>query len=209
MCFDSIGAIYRTSSGEYDVGPIAGFGGPFKTATEYYEAWAKSAKSNIGIKPEKNQPFPARLQTIARRISNYNLGPFSVVHVDFGNYNILVDDEYNIRSIIDWDCAAVLPIEFAAVYPADLHTLPEIYWIGSPMDNDQRREEERDEKVIRERYIEFIEAEEEKRGFKKRLSHELEGMNAFIALSIKLYEDGSQNPLCRIIDLFEDTHGAD
>jgi len=45
---------------------------------------------------------------------------------------------------------AVLSIKFTAKYLIDLQTLLEIYCIGSPVDNDQRWKEERDEKVIHE-----------------------------------------------------------
>ena len=186
------------------MGPIPGFGGPFKSAAEYFTAWANLHKPNIGLKPQQNQDFPARLEKIALKLSTHDAGPFSLVHVDFGSYNILVDDDYNICSIIDWDCASVLPIEFAAVYPADFGNLPDVFWMGSPMDNDQRRMEEAAEKKIRQRYITFLGIEEKEKGYAVQLSLHLESLRAFIAFSMRLYSEGSQNPLCKIIDIFEE-----
>ena len=95
----------------------------------------------IEKKPDRIRNFLARVQQMAKRMSTSFSCPFPLVHPDFGSYNILVDDQYNIQSIIDWDRVATLPIEFTGIFPADLVAFPDAFWVGSPFDNDKRRQE--------------------------------------------------------------------
>ena len=44
ITFPKIGSIVRLPDGTYDVGPLPKLGGPFRTATEYLQAWAKHAR---------------------------------------------------------------------------------------------------------------------------------------------------------------------
>ncbi|KAI1341808.1 hypothetical protein F5Y15DRAFT_375343 [Xylariaceae sp. FL0016] len=42
--FPKIGIIFRSENGQYDIGPFPDIGGPFSSATSFFEAWGKHAK---------------------------------------------------------------------------------------------------------------------------------------------------------------------
>jgi hypothetical protein len=42
--FSKIGTIVRAENGEYDIGPLPDIGGPFDTATQFFEAWAERSQ---------------------------------------------------------------------------------------------------------------------------------------------------------------------
>lgn len=54
---------------------------------------------------------------------NRNEGPLPLVHVDFGHNNIVVDPEYNILGVIDWEHAMVSPLE-AVGFPLIVRVVP-------------------------------------------------------------------------------------
>jgi len=92
--FSKIGSIVRRD-GKFDVGPIPGLGGPFNTAQEYFEAWAKTAKfryDEATIRPRTPAhlvdeilsaiwSFPYRLQDLARSFP-FQSCPFPLIHTD-------------------------------------------------------------------------------------------------------------------------------
>ena len=55
--------------------------------------------------------FPPRLKELAATIPLRNNGPFPLCHPDFGHQNIIVDDDYQIISVIDWEEASTVPWE--------------------------------------------------------------------------------------------------
>ncbi|KAI1173436.1 kinase-like domain-containing protein [Nemania sp. FL0916] len=44
-------------------------------------------------------------------------GPFPLCHVDLHSGNLLLDDDYNLRGVIDWNQAQTVPVERLAVFP--------------------------------------------------------------------------------------------
>ncbi|GAB1194032.1 hypothetical protein APSETT444_003269 [Aspergillus pseudonomiae] len=50
--------------------------------------------------------------------------PWVFVHVDLHNDNIIIDEEYNIKGIIDWDCNFAVPLQKAATFPKLLENVP-------------------------------------------------------------------------------------
>lgn len=44
-------------------------------------------------------------------------GPFPLCHVDLHHGNILLDDDYNVKGIIDWSQAQTVPLECLVVSP--------------------------------------------------------------------------------------------
>jgi len=174
-------------------------GGPFRSAKEYYQAWSmsKQGRPECGSRPNPN--FPKRVAQIAHLISSQNSGPFALFHTDFGNHNILVDDEYNIVGVIDWIDAHVLPMEFCAIYPHCLYELPEVFWVGSPMETINREgSKEKDE--LRRFYLDEVRKVEQEKGYEQRLSALLGSYNSEIALCLGLYSDGNRNPLEKLLD---------
>ena len=109
--FDKIGSIFRNpDSGKYEIGPMAnGLGGPFETAADYYRAWATK---NISAS-DATSDLSRQIYELAPFISSDNHGPFRLFHPDFAVHNILVDEEYNLLSVLDWEFAFVGPSELA------------------------------------------------------------------------------------------------
>src|SRR5579859_8024078 len=119
--FDKIGSLYKNSTtGCYEIGPLAnGLGGPYSTATEYYSAWiAKHA-----TEPGATSPFIPQLTEIVESIPEQDAGPFTLHHPDFG-VNIIIDDDYNILAVIDWEQTFTAPIELAGQFPLRLLHFP-------------------------------------------------------------------------------------
>ncbi|KAL1845130.1 hypothetical protein VTK73DRAFT_1064 [Phialemonium thermophilum] len=51
---------------------------------------------------------------------------FVLSHEDLAAQNIIVDDEFNVKGIIDWGFARYLPLQFAAYFPRFLAIEPEV-----------------------------------------------------------------------------------
>ncbi|KAJ5286332.1 hypothetical protein N7524_001638 [Penicillium chrysogenum] len=133
-----IGTILRQNEdGSFDQGPIPGIGGPFKTATEFFQAWA--AKVEFGLSEAKLREaagsfadqlsfsassFISLVKTLAGNLSVQDKGPFPLCHGDFGHNNMVFDDEYNILGVIDWEAAYAGPWELFGEFPLTLSMLP-------------------------------------------------------------------------------------
>lgn len=138
-----IGSVIRRPDNSFDVGPLPHLGGPFSTANEFFEAWARHAKfpsseesireimrhspSSIREKVLYSiQNFPKRLQELASggRISTRNnTGPFPLYHPDLYHSNIIVDESYKVLGVIDWEGACTVPWEIIQP-PLFLTTVP-------------------------------------------------------------------------------------
>ncbi|KAJ6036430.1 hypothetical protein N7540_000709 [Penicillium herquei] len=173
-----IGTIIRDHEGEYESGPIPGIGGPFDTATEFFEAWADTVKfrwnreritqsmQRAPISTEQMitiiENFPSQIKAMASRLSLCNEGPFPLDHDDFLHSNIMVDEKsFDVTGIIDWEGACTIPWEliafreFLSAMPASFD-LPDKYdQNGYPLD-EKSRERWRE----REEYIEMVRSAE-------------------------------------------------
>jgi hypothetical protein len=62
-------------------------------------------------------------QQAAPLLSEQNNGPFPLMHPDLWGQQLLMDDEYNVSGVIDWDETSTVPwLEFCT-YPATLKLL--------------------------------------------------------------------------------------
>lgn len=75
-----------------------------------------------GSPPGATSTFISEVEEVVHLLSDKDAGPFHLLHVDFGIHNVIIDDEYNILSLIDWEQTFVGPAELAAVGPWDLRT---------------------------------------------------------------------------------------
>ena len=187
MKFDKIGSIFKnTQTGEFEVGPIPSLGGPYSTATEYYRAWASHNKS----RPSDTSNFPAQIEKVAESISSHNYGPFHLIHPDFGHHNVIVDDEFNISYVIDWEHAFVGPAEMAARFPTRNQIYPDVIFA---------LEKDATGRIIhdgwrscvesRDQYVKAIIAEEECRHIFPRMSDEMLGIQSDIVYLIRAWEE--------------------
>jgi hypothetical protein len=137
-----IGSIVWNKDGGYKCGPLPGIGGPFKTATAFFEAWADTVKfkrdkeeisgmmQGAPISLEEMltiiENFPSQVKAMAGRLSSSDTdkGPFPLCHDDFFHSNIMVDENtFDVTAIIDWDGACTVPWELIA-FPDFLLAMP-------------------------------------------------------------------------------------
>ena len=187
--FDKIGSIFKNSeTGHYEIGPPANsLGGPYSTATEYYQAWAAANISKKGATSD----FPSRIESVASMISKNDNGPFPLIHPDFGHNNIIVDDDFNMLSIIDWEYSFVGPPELAARFPLRLQMYPEAILpqerdaSGRIVDEDWRKMSEN-----REHWVNQVALQESSSCDDSRLSRSMFGVQADILFMICMWEEG-------------------
>jgi len=174
--FDKIGSIFKNrETGRFEIGPLPdGLGGPYKTTAEYYRAWAARNMA----KQADGSDFPSRVDEVSSFISEYNNGPFRLIHGDFSQHNIIVDDDFNMLAVIDWEKSFVGPSEMAACFPLSLQVYPESIF---PLHRDD------DGRIIgnwreifedRERYVAAVASHESQIGNGPRLSSSMVGCRA-------------------------------
>ncbi|KAI1318087.1 kinase-like domain-containing protein [Xylariaceae sp. FL0255] len=173
--FPKIGTIVKRTNGGYDIGPFPDIGGPFHTATSFFEAWAAhasfpSTKDEI-LQMMKGGPaeevltaideFPSRIRKMASRLSRNDHGPFPLCHADFLHSNIIVDENFKVLGIIDWEGACTLPLELVA-FPSFLNAMPITF--DSPGNYDKNKQpvddEERQRWKDRNDYVQMVKSAE-------------------------------------------------
>lgn len=123
--------------GTYQQGPIPGLGGPFNTATEFFKAWAATAQFGLTTERLKSacggyfdellpsiSSFPDSIAALADKISTHDRGPFPICHGDFGHNNVVVNDDYDVLGVIDWEMAFTGPWEVFGNFPLTLSVVP-------------------------------------------------------------------------------------
>lgn len=121
--FPRAGSLLSTDDGSIEVGPVAsnrfvylGKYGPFDRAVDYFTGIADEYLSLIADKQVYDQyPKEAFLfykllhQHAADLCCNETPGAFYLKHVDDKGDHLLIDDDYNVTGIIDWQFARVVP----------------------------------------------------------------------------------------------------
>ncbi|KAH9210410.1 hypothetical protein DL95DRAFT_427659 [Leptodontidium sp. 2 PMI_412] len=178
-----IGTIIRSKDGRYNIGAFPDIGRPFETATAFFKAWATHTlfpKSTTEIRKSIQSSlvnevlmsiieFPLKVKAVASQISSHDSGPFPVWHRDFLYSNIIVDDNYKILCVIDWEGACTVPWELVE-FPLFLSTVPfsmDAPWNydqnGEPLDENTRQTwREREEYIKRAAMFETIEGIDDK-----------------------------------------------
>lgn len=213
-----IGTILSVNDdGTCQQGPIPGLGGPFDTATEYFAAWASTAKFPMLEErlrgacgeyfDEVNASiasFPDSIAAIADRLSGFDHGPFPLCHGDFGHNNVIVDDNYKILGVIDWEHAFAGPWEVFADFPLTLTTIPpamDVPWNyddqGFPTDDRTRHK-----LVLQEEYIRAVSEEEDRLGLHDHhLSLRLrDTKRRNLATGMTLFTEGKPGWFSRLVD---------
>ncbi|KAG8156786.1 hypothetical protein KVR01_013391 [Diaporthe batatas] len=209
--FPKIGSIVG-SGGQFEVGPIPGIGGPFDTAAQYFEAWAKVAK--FPYKEETIRPrtpadlvdevlaairsFPSGIRDLARWFP-FQDGPFPLIHTDLYSSNIIIDENYNVLSVIDWENAFVGPWELVE-FNKELSIVPPV------MDGPLYRDTESDiaMRLARAEFVKTVREAEERRRSDKKLSDVLadEEVQA-LSHAFWLYGDGRIGFYDRVLRLLD------
>lgn len=213
-----IGTIVSINAdGTCQQGPIPGLGGPFNTATEFFEAWAAQAKFRMSdeqlraasgeyadeIVPSVSS-FPESISKLASSLSVRDHGPFPLCHGDFGHNNTIVDDDYRILGVIDWETAFAGPWEVFGDFPLSFSTVPpamDVPWDynedGSPKSAELARKfaDQRD-------YVAAVKEEENKSGGNDHcLSEALEdSRRQQLATAMRLFQNGKVGWYSKVID---------
>ena len=197
-------------------GPIPGLGGPYNTATEYFKAWAAQAKfsmSNDQLRAASGEyadeivpsvsSFPESVGRLASRLSVRDDGPFPLCHGDFGHNNTVVDDDYQILGVIDWESAFAGPWEIFGDFPLSFSTVPppmDVPWNynkdGSPKDAElaQKFADQRE-------YVAAVRREENRLGHVHHLSEALEdSRRQQLATAMRLFQNRKVGWYSRVID---------
>ena len=69
--------------------------------------------------------------------AEFDHGPFILMHGDLTQQNILVDDDYNISGVIDWEWSILLPLQLFLTPPPALHP----YKIPTPAELEGKEKE--------------------------------------------------------------------
>jgi len=210
----------KNPDGSYIQGPVPGLGGPYETAEEFFKAWA--AKAEFGMPEERLAaacgPFAAQIvpsvksfkQSIhdaASKFSVHNTGPFPLCHGDFGHNNIIVDDNYQVLGVIDWETAFAAPWEVFGDFPLTLSATPPA--MDLPINYDEAgipKDEELAEKFRdRQSYITAVKSEEEKLGLNNPspLSKALgDSKRQHLISAMRLYQNGKPGFYSNVVDAF-------
>lgn len=149
--------------------------------------------------------FPPRVGELASKISARDQGPFPLFHVDFGHNNIVVDDDYNVLGVIDWEHACSMPWECIhfpwtmSVVPAPM--VPNNYdENGIPVDFRTRTKLEEQKG-----YINTVQETERVKGLSPELSTTLANQaSQDLAYAMKLYtEDGVCGQYANVLDVHQ------
>lgn len=147
--------------------------------------------------------FPASISKLASKLSLRDHGPFPLYHGDFGHNNTIVNDEFKILGLIDWEFAFAAPWELFSDYPLTFSTFPPLMdapWNhdsdGSPVDPELCRKVQ--DQVS---YLEAIKELECRAHAGNLLSTALaNGKLRQIATCMRLYQEGKVGFYSKITD---------
>jgi hypothetical protein len=110
--------------------------GPFSTATNYYKAYVEHRRKLID-RGEIATTSPTDAALACKFLSDcvdsglvhkdYDTGPYFLRHIDTRDVNFLVDSDFNVTGIIDWELAFVAPKQSAFQSPLFLFNFKHVY----------------------------------------------------------------------------------
>lgn len=92
--------------------------------------------------------FPSKIQELASRISQADDGPFPLCHGDFYHSSMIVNHQFNVIAVIDWECIYTLPWElvpfpgFICAMPPEFATPKPCGEQGTPLSKEERQRRE-------------------------------------------------------------------
>lgn len=136
--FSKIGSIIRDSSDctSFTIGPLTeGDGsGPYASAAEFYECHPESVVNRCFAEGEDlgQKAFVKEFKQLASTFSpsSSDRDGFGLVHGDLGFHNVIVDEEFNILAVIDWDMTKSVPHSYLYSFPAFSDAT--LGWVGLP-----------------------------------------------------------------------------
>lgn len=216
ITFPKIGTITCTSDGAYEVGPLEHLGGLFGTAAEYFEAWTLNSKFGLDAdeyyemyaKPHAKEirasvhEFSKRMTKMAKALPAYNEGPFPLVHGDLNSFKVLVDDDYHIVALIDFETTHTCPWE-AIPFPSNIDRHPAPLGPAEWYDSKDNPADESLKQLWRnqELYVDEVRRLEKAKGLAPMLSEHLGNWRrSDLAVAMQLFREGSMGFYDQILD---------
>lgn len=125
--FDRIGSLYQDEKTlDFFIGPEIETGkGPWTDSMDYYTDLANHALQVCvaDAAPDVQTSCSFAIPILFKHLislygQNSRTGPFSLTNRDFGAHNLLVNDDFEIIGVIDFDGVMAAPIEVVAQYPS-------------------------------------------------------------------------------------------
>lgn len=125
LTFDRIGSLRQDQgTGEFSMGSEIVTGeGPWETPGEFYSALAhhrrKVAEREAEPEVQEKESFslPSKVPELMKRLQTRTGGPYGLANRDLGAHNALVDTDFNIVGLIDFDGVIAAPVEVIAQPP--------------------------------------------------------------------------------------------
>lgn len=120
--FAEIGGLYyNEDTNDFYIGPELQTGlGPWKTSTAYYDDLTLHLMKSVSDEALRKSPsfmLPTILSFLLRTHGEEKNGPFRLINRDFGAHNILVNENFDIVGLLDFDGIMAAPLEAMAQYP--------------------------------------------------------------------------------------------
>ncbi|KAI1144937.1 hypothetical protein F4825DRAFT_458021 [Nemania diffusa] len=118
-----IGSIIRDSSDSFVTGRLVETGsGPYDSAAEFYADYPLALSKSLGEQPASGQDelvqafhsLATSFPSPVARVGDGSAESFGLANYDLNPNNILVDREFNVLAVIDWD--SVVSVPDAALY---------------------------------------------------------------------------------------------
>lgn len=132
-------------------------------------------------------------------------GPFPLCHVDFGHNNIIVDNEYNILAVIDWEHAFASPWELQ-YFPLTIQVTPPPMDLPDNYDeNGQPKDKETRQKLAdRKFYLSAVHRSEGPDVESPALSEALGNDKVqSLATAMRLFVDGKMGFYSKVLDFHQ------
>ncbi|KAI9825179.1 MAG: hypothetical protein M1819_000584 [Sarea resinae] len=201
------------------LGLCQGWAAPL-TGLQYSQAWAATAKfpRTDSCITDCCGPFAAevlssthgftrKIDELAPQLSLVSdQGPFPLCHVDFGHNNIIVDHEYNILAVIDWEHAFASPWE-TQYFPLTLHVTPPPMDLPENYDENGHPKDDKTKQKLadREFYVSAVRRSEEEGpdAASPALSEALgNDQIQSVVTAMRLFVDGKFGIYSKVLDMF-------
>ena len=162
----------------------------------YGESSGKELESSIVA-------FPTRLKKLAATMASRNSGPFPLIHFYFGFWNVVMDDDYKILGVIDWEFAYPEPwetVQFPLCMGPSPAPMGPSHWYdadGVPVNGDIKNglKEEKE-------YVDAVRRYEQARGLSPTLSAVLsDRAGQDLAYALHSYSEGIHGYYSKILDI--------
>lgn len=120
--FSQIGGLfYDEKKDNFYIGPELQTGkGPWTSSEGYFNDLAHHLMATVSqkeLRQHKSFTVPEMLSSLLRMHGEEKNGPFRLTNRDFGPHNVLVNDNFDIVGMIDFDGVMAAPIEAVAQFP--------------------------------------------------------------------------------------------